>query len=127
MRKFIVAIMMVLSLAGCTLNVGGDSPSTAPSVESSETLSSSEKDEVFLQTVREEYDFLYGIEDRDLIEMVESTCSMFDSGVSSQEILEMIIANGADQETGEAMAFVIGAGTAVYCPEHTGKITDSTV
>lgn len=122
MRKFLVAIMMVLSLAGCTLNVGSDSPSTAPVSESSETLSAAEKDEVFLYTVRNEYGFLAGISDRELIEMAESACDMFEAGITSNEILEMIASSGADQETGEAMAFLIGAGTTVYCPEHAGNV-----
>lgn len=116
MRKILIVLFVALfgfSLSGCGEEKSYDSTGS----------SEASKAEVFLASVEGQYSYLEDVPDSDMIELASVSCEMLDNGGTRNDIVNMILGIDVDDETGEAIAFIIGAGVAVYCPEHTSKIS----
>lgn len=119
MRKILVALFTALfafTLVGC-----GDEDKSSDS--NSTGASSLSKDDIFIAAVRDEYSFLNDVPSRDLIELAEVSCELFDAGGDRDDIIGLILAGDFEAEVGESIAFIIGAGVATYCPEHLTEIS----
>ena len=116
------ALILAVSLAACGGEATPDKPQPTVTVTAEpETPEPESQDEVFLGVVRDEYPVLEGLPDSQLVELATSACEVFDAGASARNVVDMIMQSSSNPDVQEAMAFTVGAGVGIYCPEHTDK------
>ena len=115
----IAALGLALSLAACNSD-----PETAPEQPTATVTKTVEpesepldRDAMYLNLVRDEYPDLAYIPDADIIGLAKSACGALDRGASGDDVARLILDNISPSER-ESIAFTVGAGVGVYCPEH---------
>ena len=72
--------------------------------------------QTFLDLMRDRSPFLASQTDDDLIGAAWATCDLFDAGGDAYDVLSVVLEQ--DPAHQEDLAFLSGAGTAAFCPEH---------
>ncbi len=117
----------VVALAGCTVSappaptvtVTAAPETTAPAPQAPTT------EEVFVQTLESEYGPMSYTQEQKLIKFAKETCQNFDNyGVDAtlNEYSQLV----ESRQEAKVLGFVIGAGTAAWCPEYSGAFTSGT-
>lgn len=135
MKKLIVGSVIALSLTACaaqappspTVTVTAPPPTTqapVPVVPEPDPVPGGE--ELFIAVLEEEYGPLPAKTERQAVDIAKQACSMFEQyGVDEtlNIIVDIVKSEGLD---GEVTGFIIGAGTATFCPEYEQKLYNAT-
>jgi hypothetical protein len=135
MRKIIIGLAAAgIILTGCSSNEPTPepkapettevTPAPAPAPETGDSgLTEQEMDDVFINVLSdEEPAFADEPAIGAVIRLAHATCEAFDRGVTFDQAAQVIMDAGFEPYLA---GFIIGAGTAAYCPEHEGLVRDA--
>lgn len=105
--KLIIAAIMLAALSACGQNDKADGPTAA------------EKEQMFIDVVRDNAPAHVFFDDRDLIELAKAYCGALDDGITFDQLTELTLQANVDPTLAGS---VIGAGVSTYCPEHRSKV-----
>ena len=109
--------LSILALSACTVEVKDNSGGTERPVETAPyTPPTQSMDELYLQTVYDEYPYLYTqMGDTQLLQFGSLVCDAIDEGMTIAELAMMAVDSYADPEM---VGFIVGAAVVAFCPEN---------
>lgn len=133
MTKIIAVVFaLLLSLTACgtsevptaapapTVTVTAEADPVAPVVPEPKAQVT---DQQFLAVVRDELPELYADSDASILALADSVCEAFDSGVTFEQVVQLILDGGGSFEYQKDLAALTGMSVAAYCPEHKAKLS----
>lgn len=128
MKKIIVAGVAALALAGCAtaqptpVVTVTQLPPPPTEVPSPEPVTAEEQ---FVEVVEDKYGPLTNNQEQKLIDFAKDTCQNFEYfGVN--KTIKMYAQELSSTREAKLAGFVIGAGTALFCPRFNGSFTQGT-
>lgn len=117
--RIVIFTVLFFIGAGFLSACGNDSSTTAPKA----AVKTESPTSLYLKTVRNEYPVLNNVSDSSLVGMSKTACTMFAQGDSLADVANLALSAGFTPDQLSMVGYIVGAGTATYCPEYSSVIT----
>lgn len=117
--RIVIFTVLFLIGTGFLSACGNDSSNTAPEA-AVKTVSPTT---LYLQTVRNKYPALNNASNADLVGVAKDACTMFAQGATLTDVAQVALSAGFTTDQMGMVGYIVGAGTATYCPQYSDVIT----
>ena len=121
MKKIVIAVIATVALAGCASNVPAPTVTvtatpevTTPAPEPAPVMTD---EELFIAAVEDKYGPLTTRQEKQVIDLAYDVCVSFDT-IGVQRTLRGYLSQVTTRQEAKTLGFIIGAGTAAFCPEY---------
>lgn len=123
MKKIIVAAIAAIALAGCASNTPAPTVTVTatPEVTTPAPAPTLEPEDAFILALEEEYGPLTTRQEKQLIDIAYDVCVSFDT-IGVNQTLRLYLTQVTTRQEAKMLGYLIGAGTAAFCPEYNDKL-----